>query len=321
MEIQKGAEMCSTLLRHHHASMSDSMSGWLRMQGATVRGWKRMHFVLRGAQLMYGKSSGREGAVIQLEGCSVETAVAADGSTEKHILSIDRPERGARKLACPSAESLSTWLVALKTAAEDSARVERNSAPEDGTQKSDKKDWLSTRISGPPNEKSADQTAVAQTLLQAPAGALHLALLQSERDKARQQAAALLKEVQELKREKVAAETRMADMSKLCTDLQKNEVAEVALAALQRQRKETMRLSEERQVHAFIRSQVHAFIPKSPFINFIPNSIGDYIRLISEDEINSNDLLFESSISKQLLRTLWKTVLFTQFCVVRCRHC
>jgi hypothetical protein len=277
--------------------MSDSMSGWLRMQGATVRGWKRMHFVLRGQQLTYGKSSGREGAVIQLEGCSVETAVAADGSTEKHILSIDRPERGARKLACPSAESLSTWLVALKTAAEDSARVERNSAPEDGTQKldgtqkSDKKDWLSSRISGPPNDKSADQTAVAQTQLQAPAVAL-LALLQAERDEARQQAAALLKEVQELKREKVMAETRMADMSKLCTDGKKNEVAEEAFAALQRQRKETMRLSEERQVHAFIRSRVHVFIPKSPFINFIPNSMGDYIRLISEDAIYSNYLLF-----------------------------
>jgi len=235
------------------------MSGWLRMQGATVRGWKRMHFVLRGQQLTYGKSSGREGAVIQLEGCSVETAVAADGSTEKHILSIDRPERGARKLACPSAESLSTWLVALKTAAEDSARVERNSAPEDGTQKldstqkSDKKDWLSSRISGPPNDKSADQTVVAQTLIQSPAGALHLALalLQAERDEARQQAAALLKEVQKLKREKVAAETRMADMSKLCTDLQKNEVAEEAFAALQRQRKETMRLSEEGQVRIY----------------------------------------------------------------------
>jgi hypothetical protein len=175
--------------------------------------------------------------------------------------------------------------------------VERNSAPEDGTQKldgtqkSDKKDWLSSRISGPPNDKSADQTAVAQTQLQAPAVAL-LALLQAERDEARQQAAALLKEVQELKREKVMAETRMADMSKLCTDGKKNEVAEEAFAALQRQRKETMRLSEERQVHAFIRSRVHVFIPKSPFINFIPNSMGDYIRLISEDAIYSNYLLF-----------------------------
>jgi hypothetical protein len=188
--------------------------------------------------------------------------------------------------------------------------VERNSAPEDGTQKldstqkSDKKDWLSSRILGPPNDKSADQTAVAQTLIQPPGGALHLALLQAERDEARKQAAVLLKEVQELKREKVmdetrmadlsklctglqkneveeeafaalikevqelklekvAAETRMADMSKLCTDLQKNRVAEEAFAALHRQRMETMRLSEERKVHAFIRSQVHAFHQKN----------------------------------------------------------
>lgn len=92
-----------------------SLSGWLRMKGAAVRGWKRMHFRLHGQQLSYSKSEeGHLGAMIQLAGCSL---YAETGGGEQHVLCISHKERGTRKLACVSAGSLSAWLTALQTAA------------------------------------------------------------------------------------------------------------------------------------------------------------------------------------------------------------
>ena len=84
------------------------------------RGFKRLHFVLRGTQLSYSRSAERHaGAAIQLDGCSIGTSTSTStsgASSGEHILFISHPERGVRKLTCPNAQSLHAWLSALRSA-------------------------------------------------------------------------------------------------------------------------------------------------------------------------------------------------------------
>lgn len=115
----------SLMLHTRLANMCISASR-LTLPGPLARGWKRLHFVLRGNQLIYSRGAEKEtsvpklfhkGGTILLAGCSIGVSAALTASGEQHTLCISHPDRGIKKLMCPTAESLNIWLAALRSAA------------------------------------------------------------------------------------------------------------------------------------------------------------------------------------------------------------
>jgi len=253
------------------------LRGWLRMKGAAVRGWKRMHFRLRGQQLSYSKNEeGLLGAVIQLAGCAV---CAETGGGEQHVLCISHTERGTRKLACDSAGSLSAWLTALQTAALPTAAV-RAASPHRGprvrsrAEKADAHDGAFAHLSRARLSNSLDELR-ASGVLEASLHMLHdeyfdehaadsdpspaglasssdelqkltLAQALAERDEACSRAAGLIEQTIALERRCRDAESDL--LLKKRSETGKVEAAQEAIMAMERERKETIRVSDERQV-------------------------------------------------------------------------
>ena len=262
------------------AVATTELSGWLRMKGAAVRGWKRMHFRLRGRQLSYSKSAeGHAGAGIQLAGCAVSAALDG-GGTEQNVVCIAHPERGTRMLACDSADSLRAWLAALQTAASGAASPHRRgSRAHPGAAELDVRDGAfahlsRARLSNTLDELRAGALEASRLLLDddgderaaarsdpSPAGmpshrkspcekglAPALAHARAERDEARSHAAALLEQTHALERKWRMAESQADLLLKQCAEPGRVEAAQEAITALERERKETIRVSEERQV-------------------------------------------------------------------------
>jgi hypothetical protein len=251
------------------------LSGWMRMKGAAVRGWKRMHFRLRGQQLSYSKTEeGLLGAVIQLAGCSV---CAETGGGEQHVLCISHTERGTRKLACDSAGSLSVWLTALQTAAlptAGAASPHRGQRVRSRAEEADARDGAFAHLSRARLSNSLDELRASGVLeasrhmLQDEHGDEHaadmdpseqgwasssderqtLTLAQSlaERDEACGRAAGLIQQMIALERRCRDAESDL--LLKKRSETGKVEAAQEAIMAMERERKETIRVSEERQV-------------------------------------------------------------------------
>lgn len=196
-----------------------------------------MFFVLRGKRLTYSRGADRTagGGVIQLAGCRV--AAAGGGA---HVLSIEHSERGTRRLQCPSAESCREWVCLLHSAA--AAAPDHSLSPLQSASASDAVHLTHLRAHGtfddggtarqpPPNI-----TLEPHTLVQALA----------ERDEAQRESAVLLEQVQALSRDTTAAAGARTESWGSIVPC-KSGAAEEAIAALERERKESIRISEERQ--------------------------------------------------------------------------
>jgi hypothetical protein len=253
------------------------LRGWLRMKGAAVRGWKRMHFRLRGQQLSYSKTEeSLLGAVIQLAGCSV---CAETGGGEQHVLCISHAERGTRKLACDSAGSLSAWLTALQTAAlpktaAGAASPHRGPRVRSRAEEADARDGAFAHLSRARLSNSLDELCASGVLeasrhmLQDEHGDEHaadmdrsedglasssderqtliLAQALAERDEACSRAAGLIEQTIALERRCRDAESDL--LLKKLSETGRVEAAQEAIVAMERERMETIRVSEERQV-------------------------------------------------------------------------
>lgn len=231
------------------------LRGWLRMKGAAVRGWKRMHFRLRGQQLSYSKTEeGLLGAVIPLAGCSV---CVETGGWEKHVLCISHTERGTRKLACDSDGSLSTWLTALQTA----ALPTRSRAEEADARDGAFAHLIRARLSNSLDELRASGVLEASRhMLQDEHGDEHaglascsderqtlsLAQALAERDEACSRAAGPIEQTIALERRCRDAESDF--LLKKSSETGKVLASQEAIMAMERERMETIRVSEERQV-------------------------------------------------------------------------
>ena len=178
-----------------------------------------MYSALHGSQLTLCRHRSRHHASstnIQLKGCSVSRS-RPDGSSEhQHILCIAHPDRGMRKLACVNSESLNNWLTALCRAAGSvtnrlDAALDRTHSPSHKT--------LDGHCS---DESSHDQHAMC-----------------AEREELFQDHDVLSSEF--LKQQNDPKSSKPA----------KNDLAEEAFAALEVERKENIRLSDERQVRSF----------------------------------------------------------------------
>lgn len=212
------------------------------------RGWKRMFFVVRGSRLTYSRGADRNagGGVIQLAGCRIAVSESSDSAS--NVLSVEHGERGTRRLKCPSADSCREWLYVLREAAavtEHSLSPPENSSSEDLF---DTRRRLTATLDGlrahgyndADVNRFVDKTALheSETLPRALA----------ERDEAKLESAMLREHLLILSQDqKSAAEARVETL------MQKNvhgrsSAAEEAIAALEQERKEVLRLGEERQV-------------------------------------------------------------------------
>ena len=194
------------------------------------------------------------------------TTTAENSSTEQFILCIshpDHPTRGKKKLACPSAESQCAWHAALQSGAAGASRS--SSLRHTGTFESaagiDSRDAQPCFITTVAESRSASTRAndlsvdSAHTRGDASVNAEpwncargYMALA-AERDEARIQVTALLEHMQTYKRERGAADAQIAQVLKNYSDTRKIEAAEEAMATLKRERKETIKMSDECQVY------------------------------------------------------------------------
>jgi len=206
-----------------------------------------MFFVLRGTRLTYSRGADRTagGGVIQLAGCRVAEAAPCSGA---HVLSIEHSERGTRRLQCPSAESCREWVRLLRSAS--AAAPDHSLPPLESASASDDPEDTRVRLAvtlghlrahgtfddGVTRQPPANITLKPRTLVQALA----------ERDEAQRESAFLLEQVQTLSRNTTAAAGARAEAWVSIAPV-KSGAAEEAIAALERERKESVRISEEKQ--------------------------------------------------------------------------
>ena len=182
--------------------------------------------------------------MIQLAGCRIGVSDAAS-SNGARVLSIDHSERGSRRLQCPSADSCREWLSVLRGAAavnDDSLSPPEISSSEDP---GDARGRLTATLVGlrAHGLYNADVDSDVMQTGGRPLPQLETLQARSERDEAKKESTVLSERVLILSRDKnSSAEARVG------ASMHSSGAAEDAIAALEHERREVVRLGEERQV-------------------------------------------------------------------------
>lgn len=185
--------------------------------------------------------------MIQLAGCRIGVSDAAS-SNGAHVLSIDHSERGTRRLQCPSADSCREWLSVLRGAAaviDHSLSPPENSSPDDP---GDARGRLTATLVGlrAHGLYNADVDSDVMQTGARPLPQPETLQARAERDEAKKESTVLRERVLLLSRDKESsAEARVGASMHSSV---KSGAAEDAIAALEQERREVVRLGEERQV-------------------------------------------------------------------------